>query len=214
MLGRDVVAVGREAAEVARTGRDERRPPVGKVRRNLDADTGEQLARRAHKLEHLVDRDRAGPVGQRELRMAADARAPVRLGGGGCDLGGLLAVVAAVRDEVLEDQLLDVAVAVVQCGERLERLDAIGVRLADADEDAARERDAQLAGVADRLQAQRGSFVGEPACAVRSARSDSSIRPWEAVTSRRRARSERASAPRLVCGRSPRSSARSQHQTT
>src|SRR3954453_22995006 len=59
-----------------------------------------------------------------------------------------------------------------------------------------------------------GSFVGEPWWATRSERVDSSMRPCEAVTARRRARSSRLSAPRFVCGSSPRSSARSQHQTT
>ena len=59
-----------------------------------------------------------------------------------------------------------------------------------------------------------GSFVGEPWCATRSGRSDSSIIPCEAVTSRSRPRSARESAPRFVCGSSPRSSARSQHQAT
>ena len=59
-----------------------------------------------------------------------------------------------------------------------------------------------------------GSFVGEPWCATRSGRSDSSISPWLAVTSRSRARSSWPSAPRLVCGSTPRSSARSQHQMT
>ena len=59
-----------------------------------------------------------------------------------------------------------------------------------------------------------GSLVGEPWWATRSGRIDSSISPWEAVTSRRRARSARGSAPRFVCGSRPRSSARSQHQAT
>ena len=59
-----------------------------------------------------------------------------------------------------------------------------------------------------------GSLVGEAWCATRSSRSDSSISPCAAVTSRRRARSARGSAPRFVCGSSPRSSARSQHHTT
>src|SRR4051794_33534060 len=59
-----------------------------------------------------------------------------------------------------------------------------------------------------------GSFVGEPWWATRSARVDSSMSPCEAVTPRSRARSSRLRAPRFVCGSRPRSSARSQHQTT
>src|SRR3954451_10592006 len=59
-----------------------------------------------------------------------------------------------------------------------------------------------------------GSFVGDPWWATRSARVDSSMSPCEAVTPRSRARSSRLRAPRFVCGSRPRSSARSQHQTT
>ena len=61
-----------------------------------------------------------------------------------------------------------------------------------------------------------GCLVGEPAWTVSISRSeiDSSISPCEAVTSRSRARSSRPSTPRFVWGRMPRSSARSQAQTT
>ena len=61
-----------------------------------------------------------------------------------------------------------------------------------------------------------GCLVGLPAWTVSISRSstDSSISPWEAVTSRRRARSPFESTPRFVCGSIPRSSARSQAQTT
>ena len=61
-----------------------------------------------------------------------------------------------------------------------------------------------------------GCLVGEPAWTVSIRRSevDSSIKPCEAVTSRRRARSSELSTPTLVWGRMPRSSARSQAQTT
>ena len=47
MLGRDVVAVGRQPAEVGRARRDEPRPPVGQVGRDLDGDLGHQPARLA-----------------------------------------------------------------------------------------------------------------------------------------------------------------------
>ena len=59
-----------------------------------------------------------------------------------------------------------------------------------------------------------GCLVGEPWCTTRSGLTDSSISPCEAVTSRSRARSSRESTPRLVCGSSPRSSARSHAQAT
>ena len=67
----------------------------------------------------------------------------------------LLAVVALVGDEVLQDHLLDVPVLGVDRSERFERFDALLLALADADEDPARERDLQLAGRADRLEAPR-----------------------------------------------------------
>jgi hypothetical protein len=56
-----------------------------------------------------------------------------------------------MRDEVLEDDLLNVAVAIVQLGDRLERRHALLLGLADPDEDPARERDLQFAGGRDRL---------------------------------------------------------------
>ena len=56
-----------------------------------------------------------------------------------------------MRDEVLEDDLLDV----VEAGERLQGRHPVRLGLADADEDPARERDPQLAGGADRGQPPR-----------------------------------------------------------
>ena len=120
-----------------------------------------------------------------------------------------------MRDEVLQDHLLQVAVLGVHGGERLERRDALVLGLADADEDPARERDPQLAGGADRLQPARGMLRRR--ALVRDevrVRRDSSMSPCEAVTSRSRARSSRVSTPRFVCGSRPRSSARSQAHTT
>ena len=60
-----------------------------------------------------------------------------------------------MRDEVLEDHLLDVAVALVQLRDRLERGHLLLLALADPDQDPARERDLQLAGGSDRLDPQR-----------------------------------------------------------
>ena len=45
------------------------RPPVGEVRRDLDADVGHQPPRLADQALHVVDRDLAGPVGQRQRRL-------------------------------------------------------------------------------------------------------------------------------------------------
>ncbi len=156
MLRGDVVAVRREAAEVGRAGGDELAPPVGEVRRDLDADVGHQPPRLGDQALHVLDPDRTSPVRQRQLRPSVgDAGAPVVAGGGVGDLGGLLPVVALVGNEVLEDHLLDVPVAGVQLGDRGERVHPLLLGLADADEDAARERDLQLAGGGDRLQAPR-----------------------------------------------------------
>ena len=94
-------------------------------------------------------RDRRRPARRRHLRPVADTGAPVlarRLVG---DLRRLAPVVALVRDEVLEDDLLDVAVARMRGGERLQRRDPLLLRLPDPDEDPAGERDAQLAGCVD-----------------------------------------------------------------
>ncbi len=60
------------------------------------------------------------------------------------DLGHLATVVTRMGDEVLEDHLLEVAVARVDLRECLERGDPLLLCLADADEDAARERDPKL----------------------------------------------------------------------
>ena len=76
VLGRDVVAVGAEAAEIRRAGGDELRPPVGEVRRHLHADVGHQPAALADQPLHLVDRDRRGPRRQLAVRRVADPGRP------------------------------------------------------------------------------------------------------------------------------------------
>jgi hypothetical protein len=83
------------------------------------------------------------------LGRAADPGTPVGVRGLRGDLGRLLAVVAAVRDEVLKDHLLDVR----EPRERLQRGHPVLLGLPDADEDPAGERDPQLLGGADRRQA-------------------------------------------------------------
>jgi hypothetical protein len=153
-----VVAVGAEPAQVGGPFGDELRPPVGEVRRDLHADARQQPARLAHEQLHVADRHGRGParhVRQRGLAPFGDIDpGPPQVGGRRFgDLGGLAPVVALVRDEVLQDHLLQVAVLGVGLRERLERGDPLVRALADPDEDPAGERDPQLAGGADRLQA-------------------------------------------------------------
>src|SRR3984893_4957595 len=62
--------------------------------------------------------------------------------------------------EILYDDLLQVAVAVVQVAQRQQRLDALAPGLADADQDAGRDRHRGLAGTADRIEAYRRVLVG------------------------------------------------------
>ena len=109
VLGRDVVAVRRQPAEVGGALLHERQPPVGEVRRDLDAHVGHQPA--ATRARARACR-RARPVAPTRASAAAALRAVrarvlLRLVG---DLGRLRAVVARVRHEVLEDHLLEVAV--------------------------------------------------------------------------------------------------------
>src|SRR5213076_1148458 len=98
--------------------------------------------------------------------------------------------------EVLDDHLLDVAVLAVQRGDRLERLEPLRARLADADQDPGRERDARLAGEPK---------CGPPRSESRSERVSIMI-PWLAVTSRSAASSSRVITPGFACGRRPVSS--------
>jgi hypothetical protein len=74
---------------------------------------------------------------------------------------------ARLRAEVLDDDLLEMVVAAVELADREERLSALAWGLADADEDAGRERDGQATGVLDRPQAHGRLLVGR--AEVRSA---------------------------------------------
>ena len=60
VLGRDVVAVGGEAAKVGRARLDEVDPPVGEVRRDLDPDVGHQAPALADQALHVVQSDVTG----------------------------------------------------------------------------------------------------------------------------------------------------------
>ena len=65
-------------------------------------------------------------------------------------------------DEVLDDDLLHVAKALVRRGDRLKGLDAIGSVLADSDEDAGRERDGELPRRVERGEPSLGGLVRGP----------------------------------------------------
>ncbi len=69
---------------------------------------------------------------------------------------------AGLGQEVLDDHLLHVAVAAVGIGDGLERGEPIGPVLADPDEDAGGERDAETAGGVEGGQATLGQLVGRP----------------------------------------------------
>jgi hypothetical protein len=157
-----VVAVGREPAEVGDALGDELRPPVGQVRRDLDAHAGKQPARLGHQAAHVLGPDGRRPGRRRHVRCDRQAGPPVRLRRVGGDVRGLLAVVAAMRHDVLQDHLLQVAELGVDRGEHLQRLDALLLGLADADEHAGGERDAQLSGDPHHLQARRGLLRRRP----------------------------------------------------
>ena len=107
-------------AEVGRALLDQRKPPVGEVRRDLDADVGHQALGRLHELLHVVQRDWRGPRWRINRWSLVAGRWSVL-----CLVGyfrGFRSVVARVWDEVLEDHLLEVAVFGVHLGERFERM--------------------------------------------------------------------------------------------
>jgi len=69
---------------------------------------------------------------------------------------------ARLRQEVLDENLLHVPVPVVAAGDRLQRLDPVGLALADADEDAGGEGDLQPPGRLEGGQPPLGRLVGRP----------------------------------------------------
>ena len=91
--------------------------------------------------------------------------------------------------------------------DRLERLEPLGARLADPDQDPGRERHPRLAGEPQRLEPRGRELVGRaevrPA-ALREPLRDvvSSISPIEAETGRSSSKSAAVSTPGLRCGRS------------
>ena len=136
LLGRDVVAVRREPAEVGRPRLDQLRPPVGEVRRDLDPDVGHQPLALLDQPLDLLDPDRRAPAGPAVLADAgsppgaspsvAPAGIPVAPTARPAAASAMSAtsapVVPRVRHEVLEDHLLQVAVAGVDVGQRFQRL--------------------------------------------------------------------------------------------
>src|SRR6185312_7242018 len=62
--------------------------------------------------------------------------------------------------EVLDDDLLNMSETAVEIADGEERLDAFGTRLADADQDAGRERHAEFAREPDRFETRLGRLVG------------------------------------------------------
>ncbi len=67
---------------------------------------------------------------------------------------------AGLGPEILDDDFLDVAVALVEIAQRQQRLDALDPGLADADEDPRGERHRRLAGRRDRREPPRRRLVG------------------------------------------------------
>ena len=126
---------GRDAAPVVDPGIEQAREVVvGEIRRRLHGDVvREQQPRRRDRPEMVVD-----------ARLGVRCHARARLGA-----------------EVLDDHLLQVAVALVERAERLERFEPLGARLADPDQDPAREGDPQLAG--ERRSSRAGAQAPCPA---------------------------------------------------
>ena len=138
-LGVDVVrGNGRHAAPVVDAGVQQDPEVVGQVGRGLQMDLGGQ-----------------NQPGHGDGPEELFRRAGRSLGHGGTQLG----------QEVLDDHLLDVAVTAVRSCDRFERVDPVLAGLADADEDAAGERDLQLTGRFEGGEPTGRLFVGSAAVA-------------------------------------------------
>ena len=134
-LGVDVVdRHRRDAAPVIDPGVEEKRKVVvGEVRRGLDMDTGaEHDAGNGYRPEMLLHR-RVGVVGHPR---------------------------PGLRTEVLNDDLAQMPVLLRERAQCKERIDPLGARLADPDQDPARERDRELPGEPHGLEAPRRHLVG------------------------------------------------------
>ena len=158
LLRRDVVAVGREPAEVGGPGADQLRPGAGEVWRHLDPHARKGPGRVVDQPLELLDGDSGGPVGQVGGRSVSDSGGPETPGRLIGQVGYLEPVVGVVGHEVLEDHLLDMAMATVHAGERVQGGEAVGLVLPDPDEDPAGEGNPQLPGRLDHLQADGGAL--------------------------------------------------------
>ena len=203
--------LARQPAEVGRAGRDELRPPVGEVRRHLDADAGHQPARLGDQVASCPRSSTgAGPL--RRGRGAAPSPSPVRQYASAASVGDLAPAPrrssgGAGRSSAGSPPGGGRARRAPPASASSEAIRSSSVSPMP-DEDPARERDLQLAGGADRLQPQRGvlgrrALVGDEVGAL----TDSSISPCEAVTSRSRARSSRDERRRGSCAAAARARA-------
>jgi hypothetical protein len=102
---------------------------------------GRRLQVRARAQENARRGDRPQVLVERGLGMACHAR-------------------AGLGAEVLDDDLLDVAVTIGEPLDREQRLQPLGARLADPDQDPGGERHPLLAGGGNRLQAHGRALVG------------------------------------------------------
>ncbi len=112
---------------------------------HLGERTGVQVGRRldVHLRAEDQARDSDGPEVIVELRLRRLRHPRPRLG-----------------PKILDDDLLHMAIAVVQIAQRQQRLDALAPGLADADQDAGGERHRRLAGGADGFKPYRRILVG------------------------------------------------------
>src|SRR5438046_7946619 len=124
----------RDPAPVVETGGEQSRIDTRReVRRRLDVDVGaEHEPRHGQRAQHVVER-----------RLGLPAHGNTRLG-----------------PEVLDDDFLHVAVALVEVANRAQRVHALARHLPDADEDPGGEGNLELAGQLDRAQPTGRHLVG------------------------------------------------------
>ena len=124
---------GGHATPVVDAGIEQRAEVVGQVRWRLEVDLRRQ--------------DQPGGSDGPEVVVARTCPDPLHRG-------------PQLRQEVLDDHLLNVAMASVRGRDRLQSRELIGPGVADAHENAGGERDLQLAGSFERRQAALGRLVG------------------------------------------------------
>ena len=138
-LGIDMVGGDRrDTAPIVDPRIEQQAEVVGEIRRSLEMDLGRQ--------------DDPGHGDGVEIHIERTGR----LGVHGC---------AFLREEVLDDHLLHMAMTAMRGGDGLEGGDAVLPFLADADQDAGGERDLQLTGPFEGVEAALRMLVGSPAMA-------------------------------------------------